>query len=64
MNYDFHNLFFFFFFQFGDFPGGWCMTGDKIYPLNAMLFGTGVYEVVSEVNPVVQLDYFWGAVLP
>ena len=36
-----------------DFHGGWCMIGDAIYALNAMLFGPGVYEVVSEVSPVV-----------
>ena len=40
------------------------MIGDVIYPLNAMLFGPGVYEVVLEVSPVVLLDSFWGAMLP
>ncbi|GAB0208055.1 hypothetical protein GRJ2_003271200 [Grus japonensis] len=32
---------------------GWCMVGDVIHPLNAMLFGPGVYEVVLEMSPVV-----------
>ena len=47
-----------------DFPGGWCMIGDAIYPLNAMFFGPSVYEVVSEMSPVVLLSSFWGAMLP
>ncbi len=29
------------------------MIGDVIYPLDAMLFGPGVYEVVSEMSPIV-----------
>lgn len=29
------------------------MTGDVIYLLNAMLFNSGVYEVVSKMGPVV-----------
>ena len=35
-----------------------------IYPLNAMLFGTGVYEVVLELSPITSLSSFWGAILP
>ena len=30
-----------------------------IYPLKALLFGPGVYEVVLEMNPVVWLRSFW-----
>ena len=29
------------------------MIGDAIYPLSAMLFGPGVYEIVPEMSPVV-----------
>jgi len=29
------------------------MIGDVIHPLNAMLFGPGVYEVVTEMSPIV-----------
>ena len=29
------------------------MVGDVIHPLSTMLFGPGVYEVVSEMSPVV-----------
>ena len=29
------------------------MTGDVIHPLNAMVFGPGVYEVVLEMSPIV-----------
>jgi len=29
------------------------MIRDAIYSLNAMLFGPGIYEVVSEMSPVV-----------
>ncbi|GAB0209570.1 hypothetical protein GRJ2_003422700 [Grus japonensis] len=34
-------------------PRGWCMVGDVIHPLNTMLFGPGVYEVVPEMSPIV-----------
>ncbi|PKU32057.1 ras-related protein rab-21 [Limosa lapponica baueri] len=37
---------------------GWCMTGDVINPLNAMLFGPGVNEAVSEMSPIVRLKSF------
>ena len=40
------------------------MIGDAIYPLSAMLFGPGVYEVVSEMSPIVSLSSFWGAMSP
>lgn len=35
---------------FSIFSRGLCMTGDVIYPLNAVVFDTGVFEVVSEMN--------------
>jgi len=45
------------------FLGGWCMVGDVIHTLSAGLFGPGVYEVVSEMSPIVWLSSFWGAML-
>jgi len=36
-----------------DFPRGWCMIRDVIHPLNNMCIGSGVYEVVSEMSPIV-----------
>ena len=40
------------------------MIGDVEYPPNAMLFGSGVYEVVMVMSPVVQPNSFWGAMSP
>ncbi|GAB0205217.1 hypothetical protein GRJ2_002987300 [Grus japonensis] len=37
----------------GKIERGWCMVGDVIHPLNAMLFGPDVYEVVPKMSPVV-----------
>lgn len=33
------------------------MTGDVTYPFKAMLFGQGVYEVVSEMSPIVEFSF-------
>lgn len=46
------------------FPRSWCTRGDMIYPLNAMLFGPGVYGVVSEMSPVVWFSSHWDAMSP
>jgi len=40
------------------------MVGDVIYPLNTMYFGPGVYEAVTKMSPVVQLNHFGGAMSP
>lgn len=40
------------------------MIGDVIYPLNAILFGPGVYEAVLELSTLVWINPFWDAVSP
>lgn len=36
------------------------MIGNELYSLNAMHFGSGVYESVSKMSPGVRLKSFWG----
>ena len=40
------------------------MIGDVIHPLNTTLFGPAVYEVISEMSPIVRLSSLWGAMSP
>ena len=40
------------------------MTGDVLYPLNAVLLGPGVSEAVWEMSPVARLNSLWGAMSP
>jgi len=40
------------------------MIGNVRHPLNAILFGPSVYDVVLEGSPVVRLNSFCGAMLP
>lgn len=43
---------------FSTFPTSCCMIGNVIYPLNDMLFDTDVYEIISEMSPIVWLNSF------
>ena len=40
------------------------MIRDVIHPLNAVFFGPGVYEVVTEMSLIVWLSSFWGGMSP
>ena len=40
------------------------MLGVVLYPVNAMLFGPGVYEVVSKMSPNVRFNSFRNAMSP
>lgn len=40
------------------------MTGSMIYLLNTVVSGPGVYQVIFEMSPIVQLSSFWGAMSP
>jgi len=40
------------------------MVGDVTHPLNTVFFGPSVYEAVTKVSPVVQLNTFRSAVSP
>ena len=40
------------------------MVGDVIHPLNTVFFGSGVYEAVTKMSPVVRLNSFTSAMSP
>jgi len=40
------------------------MVGDVIPPLDTVFFGPGVYEAVTKVSPIVQLNSFGSAMSP
>jgi len=40
------------------------MVGDVILPLDTVFFGSGVYETVTKVSPVVRFNFFRNAMSP